>query len=139
MLNSVWEGVLGDSTAFSAVKRGVGEYMLSEYCHNDGQDGPDDADESAAAAALYAAHAYLFGCQEFAAWTSSRAVEAIDQHLEYLADQEEDELPVDTDKHSPPSSSDNCGIWTSSHATQRIFATPPWDCPSTRPSDCASN
>lgn len=82
LLNSVWEGVLGDSTAFSAVKRGVGEYMLSEYCHNDGQDGPDDADESAAAAALYAAHAYLFGCQEFAAWTSSRAVEAIDQHLE---------------------------------------------------------
>ena len=99
LLNSVWEGVLGDSTAFSAVKRGVGEYILSEYCHNDGQDGPDDADESAAAATLYSAHAYLFGCQEFAAWTSNRAVEAIDQHLQYLAEQEEDdELPVDTDE-----------------------------------------
>ncbi|MFD0020717.1 hypothetical protein [Streptomyces sp. NPDC058382] len=98
LLNSVWEGVLGDSTAFASVKRGVGEYMLSEYCHNDGQDGPDDADESAAAAALYAAHAYLFGCQEFALWTSSRAVEAIDQHLEYLVDQEEGELPVDADE-----------------------------------------
>ncbi|MFJ5613570.1 hypothetical protein ACIQCJ_29830 [Streptomyces sp. NPDC093221] len=32
LLNFVWEGVLGDSTAFSAVKRGVGEYILSEYC-----------------------------------------------------------------------------------------------------------
>ncbi|MFE1957522.1 hypothetical protein [Streptomyces sp. NPDC059479] len=93
LLNSVWEGVLGDSTAFSAVKRGVAEYMLSEYCHNDGQDGPDDADESAAAAALYAAHAHLFRCQEFAVWTSRRAVEAVDQHLQYLAEQEEDELP----------------------------------------------
>lgn len=88
LLNSVWEGVLSDSTAFSAVKRGVGEYLLSEYCHNDGQDGPDNADESAAASTLYAAHAHLFGCQEFAVWTSSRAVEAIDQHLECLADEE---------------------------------------------------
>ncbi|MEU0299331.1 hypothetical protein ABZ252_07640 [Streptomyces sp. NPDC006175] len=98
LLDSVWEGVLGDSTAFSAVKRGVGEYLLGEYCHNDGQDGPDDADESAAAAALYAAHAYLFGCQEFAVRTSDRAVEAIDQHLVYLAEQEEGELSVDPDE-----------------------------------------
>lgn len=97
LLNSVWEGVLGDSTAFSAVKRGVGEYILSEYCHNDGQDGPDDADESAAAATLHAAHAYLFTCQEFAVWNSNRAVEAIDQHLEYLAEPEEEGLPAGMD------------------------------------------
>ncbi|MEU0127811.1 hypothetical protein [Streptomyces sp. NPDC006289] len=98
LLNSVWEGVLGDSTAFSAVKRGVGEYILSDYCHNDGQDGPDDADESAAAATLHAAHAYLFTCREFAVWNSNRAVEAIDQHLEYLAERGEHELLVDTDE-----------------------------------------
>ncbi|MFB7084885.1 hypothetical protein [Streptomyces sp. NPDC056296] len=98
LLDSVWEGVLGDSAAFSAVKHGVGEYLLSEYCHNDGQDGPDDADESAASATLYAAHAYLFSCQEFAVRTSGRAVEAIDQHLEHLAEQEEGELPEDTDE-----------------------------------------
>ncbi|MFI8952158.1 hypothetical protein ACIGO6_37435 [Streptomyces sp. NPDC053750] len=89
LLNSVWEGVLGDTTAFTAVKRGVAEYMLSDYCHNDGQDGPDDADEHAAAATLYAAHAYLFGCNDFAVWASQRAVEAIDQHLAYLAEQNE--------------------------------------------------
>ncbi|MEU9290218.1 hypothetical protein AB0D57_37635 [Streptomyces sp. NPDC048275] len=98
LLNSVWEGTLGDSTAFSAVNRDVAEYMLSEYCHNDGQDGPDDADESAAAAALYAAHAYLFGCQDFAIWTGARAVEAIDQHLQYLVEMDEDRLPVDTEE-----------------------------------------
>jgi len=76
----------------------VGEYLLSEYCHNDGQNGPDDAGEPAAAAALHAAHAYLFGCREFAARASGRAVDATDQHLQYLAEQEEAELPVDTDE-----------------------------------------
>ncbi|MFF6895904.1 hypothetical protein ACFY8Z_35445 [Streptomyces microflavus] len=85
LLNSVWEGALGDSTAFTAINRGVADYMLSEYCHNDGQDGPDGADESAAAATLHAAHAYLFGCTDFAVWVSDRGVEAVDQHLEYLA------------------------------------------------------
>ncbi|MFF3392640.1 hypothetical protein ACFYW1_17150 [Streptomyces sp. NPDC002669] len=97
LLNSVWEGLLGDPAAFSAVNRGVAEYMLSEYCHNDGQDGPDDADESAAAATLHAAHAYLFGCQDFALWTGGRAVEAVDQHLQYL-DETEEEPPVDLDE-----------------------------------------
>ncbi|MFH8371819.1 hypothetical protein [Streptomyces sp. NPDC018031] len=90
LLNSVWEGVLGDTAAFTAVKRGVAEYMLSDYCHNDDQDGPDDADEHAAAATLYAAHAYLFGCNDFAVWASRRAVDAMDQHLEYLTEQDED-------------------------------------------------
>ncbi|GAA1389576.1 hypothetical protein GCM10009639_17360 [Kitasatospora putterlickiae] len=82
LLDSVWEGVLGESTAFSAVNRGVAEYMLSEYCHNDGQDGPDDADESTAAATLFAAHTYLFGCHDFAVWTSGRAVEAVEELLD---------------------------------------------------------
>ncbi|MFF0297290.1 hypothetical protein ACFYST_28475 [Kitasatospora sp. NPDC004614] len=86
LLDAVWEGVLGDSTAFAAINRGVAEYMLSEYCHNEGQHGPDDADESAAAAALYAAHAYLFGCRKYASWNSGRALEAVEQHLEQLSE-----------------------------------------------------
>ncbi|MFD0573392.1 hypothetical protein ACFQ0T_34365 [Kitasatospora gansuensis] len=77
LLNSVWEGVLGDPTAFKAVNRRVAEYMLSEYCHNDGQDGPDDANEDAAATVLLAADTYLHGIAEFAVWASSRAVEII--------------------------------------------------------------
>jgi hypothetical protein len=93
LLDAVWEGVLGDSTAFTEVKRGVGEYLLSEYCHNDGQDGPDDADDDAAAATLYAAKAYLFGCGDFAGAVSDRAVGAIDQALERLADEDEEDVP----------------------------------------------
>ncbi|MFD9409792.1 hypothetical protein ACFWBN_22640 [Streptomyces sp. NPDC059989] len=95
LLDSVWEGSLGDSTAFTAVKRGVAEYMLSEYCHNDGQDGPEDADENAAATTLYAAHAYLFESCDFAVWASRRAVDAVDEHLEHLAEREEDLTDLD--------------------------------------------
>ncbi|MER7708917.1 hypothetical protein ABTX81_39325 [Kitasatospora sp. NPDC097605] len=76
--------------------------MLGEYCHNDGQDGPDDADESAAAATLYAAHTYLFGCHDFAVWTSGRGVEAVEEHLQRLAETEDetegDDVLVDTDE-----------------------------------------
>ncbi len=94
LLDSVWEGVLGDRAAFVAVKRGVAEFLLGDYCHNDGQDGPDEADESAAAATLYAAQAYLFGgCHDFAVWAGHRAVEAAEIHVEYLAEQEEDDVP----------------------------------------------
>ncbi|WKD36967.1 hypothetical protein [Streptomyces xanthophaeus] len=95
LLNSVWEGVLGDPAAYTAVNRGLAEYMLSDYCHNDRLVGPDDAYEPAAAATLNAAYAYLFGCTDFALWARYRAID--DQHLEYLAEQEEGDL-FDTDK-----------------------------------------
>ncbi|MEU4212416.1 hypothetical protein AB0F13_20855 [Streptomyces sp. NPDC026206] len=98
LLDSVWEGALGDSTAFTHIKRGVGEFLLSDYCHNDGQDGPDEADESTAAAVLHAAETYLYGCADFATWVSERAVQAVDQHLEYLADQSDDGILDDPDE-----------------------------------------
>ncbi|MGW0577928.1 hypothetical protein ACWD25_18590 [Streptomyces sp. NPDC002920] len=81
LLNALWEAALGNSMAFGEVKHGVGEYLLSEYCHNDGQDGPGDADEPAAAAVLYAAVAYLFGTGDLTSVVSSRAVEAVDERL----------------------------------------------------------
>ncbi|MFF1543848.1 hypothetical protein [Streptomyces sp. NPDC058291] len=79
MLNALWEAALGNQTAFGEIKHGMGEHLLSEYCHNDGQDGPGDADEPAAAAVLCAAAAYLFGSGDLASVVSSRAVEAADQ------------------------------------------------------------
>ncbi|MFJ8473633.1 hypothetical protein [Kitasatospora sp. NPDC094011] len=82
LLDSVWEGALGDTTAFKAVNRAVAGYMLSEYCHNDGQDGPDDADEDAAATVLYAAQTYLHGVAEFAVWAGRRAVEVVHRRAE---------------------------------------------------------
>ncbi|MFC9078444.1 hypothetical protein ACFTY7_15790 [Streptomyces sp. NPDC057062] len=81
MLNALWEAALGNTTAFGEIKHGMGEYLLSEYCHNDGQDGPGDADEPAAAAVLYAAAAYLFATGDPASVVSSRAVEAVDERL----------------------------------------------------------
>ncbi|MEU2619651.1 hypothetical protein ABZ642_16170 [Streptomyces sp. NPDC007157] len=78
LLNALWEAALGNSAAFGEVKHGMGEYLLSEYCHNDGQDGPGDADEPAAAAVLYAAAVYLFGTGDLASVVSSRAIEAVD-------------------------------------------------------------
>ncbi|KOU45225.1 hypothetical protein ADK55_22205, partial [Streptomyces sp. WM4235] len=89
LLNSVWEGVLGDPAVHTAVNHGLAEYMLSDYCHNDRLVGPDDAYEPAAAATLNAAYAYLFGCTDFAVWASRRAID--DQHLEHLAGAELEE------------------------------------------------
>lgn len=80
-LNAVWDGALGDQTAFQAIKQALGTYYLSEFCHNDGQNGPGDADEPAAAAVLYAAEAYMHGCVDFAVIVSGRAVEAVDELL----------------------------------------------------------
>ncbi|MEU3188984.1 hypothetical protein ABZ707_32995 [Streptomyces sp. NPDC006923] len=37
-------------------------------------------------------------CYDFANWTSRRAVEAVDQHLEYLAEQEEDKVVPNSDE-----------------------------------------
>ncbi|MFI5532145.1 hypothetical protein ACIA8O_26785 [Kitasatospora sp. NPDC051853] len=82
LLNSVWEGALGDTTAFESVTRAVAEFMLSEYCHNDGQDGPDDANEDAAASVLFAANTYLYGIAEFAVWASRRAVDVVHRRIE---------------------------------------------------------
>ncbi|MBD2898279.1 hypothetical protein amrb99_72460 [Actinomadura sp. RB99] len=81
LLNAVWDAALGDQTAFQAIKHALGTYYLSEFCHNDGQDGPGDADEPAAAAVLYAAEAYMHGCVDFAVCISGRAVEAMDELL----------------------------------------------------------
>ncbi|HEY3477795.1 MAG TPA: hypothetical protein VGL02_02745 [Streptomyces sp.] len=77
LLDAVWDGALGDAAAFDTVKRGLGAHYLSDYFHNRGQDGPDDAEEPAAAAVLHAAEAYLHGCADFAVRASGRAVEAV--------------------------------------------------------------
>jgi hypothetical protein len=76
LLDAVWAGSLGDASAFDRIKRGLGTYYLGPYCHNEGPDGPDDADEHAAAAVLHAAEAYMHGCSDFALFVSGHALEA---------------------------------------------------------------
>ncbi|WP_143120514.1 hypothetical protein [Actinacidiphila alni] len=78
LLDAVWAGALGDTAAFTDVKRALGTHYLSDYFHNLGQDGPDDADENAAAAVIAAAETYLHGCADFAVRAGGRAVEAAD-------------------------------------------------------------
>jgi hypothetical protein len=79
LLDAVWAGALGDAAAFGTIKRGLGDFYLSDYCHNDGPGGPDDAAEPAAATVLDAASAYLHGCADFAVFAGGRAVEAVGQ------------------------------------------------------------
>ncbi|WP_329133759.1 hypothetical protein OG552_16885 [Streptomyces sp. NBC_01476] len=93
LLDAVWAGALGDRAAFRTVKHGLGTYYLSEHCHNDGPDGSDDADESAAAAVLYAALCHLHGCTDFAVFASGRALEAIDEVA-----QDDDDFADDPDE-----------------------------------------
>ncbi|WP_405583705.1 hypothetical protein [Streptomyces sp. NBC_01190] len=93
LLEAVWSAALGDATAFGTIKQGLGAFYVSDYCHNDGRHGPDDADEPAAAAVLHAAHAYMHGCADFAVFASGRAVEVVDE----LA-QEADDFAADPDE-----------------------------------------
>lgn len=97
LLDASWNKACGDQTAFTEIKQALGEYYLSDYCHNDGQDGPNDADESAAAAVIYAAEFAMHGCLEFATWAGLRGEEAADQagwdsDEELDEDADEDEL-----------------------------------------------
>jgi hypothetical protein len=78
LLDACWSMACGDQTRFSAIKQALGEFYLSDYCHNEGQTGPDDADECAAAAVLLAAHFAMHGCAQFAVWAGLRGEEASD-------------------------------------------------------------
>jgi hypothetical protein len=78
LLDAAWDIACGDQTRFTVVKQSLGEFYLSEFCHNDGQDGPDDAGEPAAAAVLYAAEFAMHGCLEFAISSGLCGEEAAD-------------------------------------------------------------
>ncbi len=77
VLDAIRLGLIGDS---EAAKQRVGDalqaFYASPYNHNDGQDGPPDADENAAAASIYAAECFRDGDAESAFWASSRAISA---------------------------------------------------------------
>ncbi|MGW3601030.1 hypothetical protein [Streptomyces sp. NPDC005146] len=69
LLDAVWAGALGDTSAFRAIKSGLGTFYLGEYCHNDG---PDYAQGPAAASVLH-------GCTDFALFASCESLEAADR------------------------------------------------------------
>jgi hypothetical protein len=74
-LNAMWEGLAVESEdSASQVKAALDAFHSSEF---DAQDGPDDADEDAAASSIYACECYLSGDQQMAYWASARAIEAV--------------------------------------------------------------
>lgn len=86
LLDLVWRAASGDRTAFKPIAVALGEYYISEYCHNDGQDGPDDADDDPAAAVLYAAECYFHMDRGFAARVASRAIDAADYRVQLASE-----------------------------------------------------
>ena len=86
LLDLVWRAAAGDQTAFKPIAVTLGEFYRSEYCHNDRQDGPDDADDDPAAAALFAAKCYLHGEPVFAAHVAGRAIDAVEYRMELASE-----------------------------------------------------
>lgn len=76
VIDDLWRHLTGEEDAFSAVSHALGRFYLSPYQHNDGPDGPSDADQDEAAAAIYAAECLMHGCVDTAVWAGLRGLDA---------------------------------------------------------------
>ncbi len=77
VLNAIWQGLeRGDEGEMRLVREALAAFRAGPYNHRDGQDGPDDADEDAAAASIYAAECFVGGEERAAEWAAARAIEA---------------------------------------------------------------
>ena len=85
LLDLIWRGAAGDPAAFKPVAVALGQFYISEFCHNDGPSGPDDADDDPAAAILYAAECYMHGLPHFAILVANRGIEAADDWVQLAA------------------------------------------------------
>jgi hypothetical protein len=76
VLDVMWhglEGLAGD--AGDRVREVLHAFHASPYDHDLGQDGPDDADDDAAAASIYAAECFVSGDARFAGLSAARAID----------------------------------------------------------------
>src|SRR5262245_31002840 len=77
VLDVVWEGLTSESEqTIKDVNTALAAFYASPYYHDEGPDGPDDADENAAAASIYACECFVTGKAEPAYWASARAIDA---------------------------------------------------------------
>jgi hypothetical protein len=77
VLNALWDGLVsGDASARATAREALDRFYASPYNHDEGPEGPPDADEDAAAASIYAAECYLNGDPSSAVWAAGRAVDA---------------------------------------------------------------
>ena len=76
LLEVMWPGLENDSEECRhRVSQALEAFRAGPYDHDQGQDGPDDADEDAAASCVYAAECYLAGDVQSARWSAERAVD----------------------------------------------------------------
>jgi len=78
VLESIWSYAAGNDAAWYPISHAIGHYLLSPQNHNEGQDGPDDADQDEVAATIFAANAVIHGLIGFAELAAGRATDAID-------------------------------------------------------------
>jgi hypothetical protein len=76
-LDLIWRGLAVESDeATTAAWAALHAFHASRYDHAEGEDGPDDADEDAAAGAIYACECFVSGTADTAYWASARAIDA---------------------------------------------------------------
>ena len=68
VIDAVWADLAGEANGYYVVTHALGRFYLSPYNHNEGQEGPGDADEHEAAAAIYTAECLVHGCVDAAAF-----------------------------------------------------------------------
>ncbi len=76
VLEEMWHGISTESQEVEEhVRRALDAFHAGPYDHDNGEDGPDDADEDAAASCIYASECYLTGDVQSACWSALRAVD----------------------------------------------------------------
>jgi hypothetical protein len=99
VLDAMWDGLAGTRNAADEVVRPALEaFYAGPFNHDDGQNGPDDADEDAAAAAIYAAECFVTGDPVAAFNAAVRGSDAVGRTVSDLLDDEAG--PVLTPKES---------------------------------------
>lgn len=75
-LDAIWQGLeRKDEQSIRRVQEALASFRASPYCHSDGQEGPDDANDHPAAASIFAAECFAEGSARSAEWASERAFE----------------------------------------------------------------
>ncbi|MGH3660762.1 MAG: hypothetical protein ACRDT8_12475 [Micromonosporaceae bacterium] len=76
-LEAVWRGTRGEPDAFAEVSRSIAELYLSPYHRDFARSAtPLQTPDNTMAAILYAAQCYLYGCVDFAMWSSACGYDA---------------------------------------------------------------
>lgn len=76
VLHIMWHGLEGLARdAADRVRETLSAFHASPFDHDLGQDGPDDANDDAAAASIYAAECFVSGDAQFAGLSAGRAVD----------------------------------------------------------------